>query len=85
MCINRNNKPVHLFCAEYLIGQTPVNKDTLLYITVEDFTKDGKARWRKTLLDEKDHVAFCILCLAKIKAVKESAEAQKLAKRQSGN
>jgi hypothetical protein len=56
-----------------------------LYITVHDFTKEWKARWSKTSSDEKDHVAFCILCLAKIKAFKVSAEAQKLAKRQSSN
>ena len=82
MCINCN-KSVHLFCAEYLIEQPPANKDSL-YITVKDFTKEGKVRWRKTSLDEKDNVAFCILCLAKMKAVKVSAEAKKLAKRQSG-
>jgi hypothetical protein len=83
MCINCN-KPVHLFCAEYPIERTPVNEDTL-YITVKDFTKEGKARWRKTLSDEKDNVAFCILYSAKMKAVKVSAEAKKLAKCQSGN
>jgi hypothetical protein len=84
MCINCN-QPVHLFCAEYLIGQTPVNKDTSLYITVQDFTKEGKARWRKTSSSDKDNITFCILCLAKIKAVKVSVEAQKLAKRKPGN
>ena len=85
MCINCN-EPVHIFCIEYLIGQTPVDKDTVLYIiTVQDLTKEGKAHWRKTLWNEKDNVVFCILCLAKIKAVKVLAEAQKLAKRQSGN
>ena len=84
MCINCN-KSVHLFCAEYLIEQTPVGKDTLLYITVEDFTKEGKAHWRKTSSDEKDNVAFCILCSAKMNAVKILAEAKKLAKRQLGN
>ncbi len=35
--------------------------------------------------NNKDNIVFCILCLAKIKAVKVSAEAQKLAKRKSGN
>ncbi len=82
MCINCN-KSVHLICAEYLIEQTPVGEDTLLY--VEDFTKEGKAHWRKTSSDEKDNVAFCILCSAKMNAVKVLAEAKKLAKRQSGN
>ena len=76
---------VHLFCAEYLIEQMSVNKDMLLYITVQDFTKEGKARWRKTSSNEMDNVAFCILCSAKMKAVKVLAEAKKLAKRQSGN
>ena len=32
--------------------------------------------------DEKDNVAFCILCSAKMKADKVSAEAKQLAKRQ---
>ena len=82
-CINCNQL-AHLFCAEYLIGQTPVDDETS-YITVKDFSKEGKARWRKTLSNEKDNIAFCILCSAKIKAVKVSAEAQKLAKRKSGN
>jgi hypothetical protein len=59
--------------------QRPVDEDTL-YITVQDFTKEGKARWKKTSLSEKDNVAFCILCSAKMKAVKVSAKAKKLAK-----
>jgi len=59
--------------------QKPVNEDTM-YITVQDFTKEGKARWKKTLSSEKDNVEFLILCLAKMKAVKVSAEAKKLAK-----
>jgi hypothetical protein len=80
MCINCN-KPVHLFCAEYLIEQTPVAEHTS-YISVQDFTKEGKARWKKTLSADKDDVAFCILCSAKMKAVKVSVEANKLAKRQ---
>ncbi len=79
-CINCN-QPAHLFCAEYLIGQTPVVDDTS-YITVKDFSKEGKARWRKTLSNEKDNIVFCILCSAKIKAVKVSAKAQKLAKQE---
>ena len=82
-CINCNQL-AHLFCAEYLIGQTPVDDDTS-YITVKDFSKEGKARCRKTPSSEKDNIAFCILCSGKIKAVKVSAEAQKLAKRKSGN
>ncbi len=59
--------------------QKPVDKDTL-YITVQDFTKEGKAHWKKTLSSEKDNVACCILCLSKMKAVKVSAEAKKLTK-----
>ena len=82
-CINCNQL-AHLFCAEYLIGQTPVDDDTS-YITVKDFSKEGKARCKKTPSSEKDNIAFCILCSGKIKAVKVSAEAQKLAKRKSGN
>jgi len=61
--------------------QKPVNKD-MLYITVQEFTKEGKAHRKKTSSDEKDNVAFCILCLAKMKADKVSAEAEQLAKRQ---
>ena len=80
MCFNCN-EPVYLFCAEYLLEQKPVNKDTL-YITLQDFTKEGMAGWKKTLLDKKDNVAFCIFCLAKMKAVKVSAAANKLAKHQ---
>ena len=62
--------------------QKPVNDDTS-YITATDFTKEGKARWEKTLSDEKDNVAICILCSAKVKAIKVSAKAKKLSKRQS--
>jgi hypothetical protein len=80
MCINCN-EPVHLFCAEYLIDQMPVAEETS-YISVKDFTKEGKARWKKTSSADKDDVAFCILCSAKMKAVKVSIEAKKLAKRQ---
>ncbi len=80
MCINCN-EPFHLFCTKYLMEQKPVNKD-MLYITVQEFTKEGKAHRKKTSSDEKDNVAFCILCLAKMKADKVSAEAEQLAKRQ---
>ena len=83
MCINCN-KPVHLFCADYLIEQKPVDKDTL-YITVQDFNKEGKVCWNKTLSDEKDNVTFCILCSAKIKGDKVSAEAKRPAKCQSAS
>ncbi len=69
--------PVHLFCADYLMEQKPVNEDTL-YITVQDFTKD----WKKTSSDEKANVAICILCLAKMKAIKVMAKAKKLSKHQ---
>ena len=74
------NEPVHLFCAEYLIEQTPVAEHTS-YISVQDFTKEGKARWKKTSSADKDDVTFCILCSAKMKVVKVSVEANKLAKR----
>ncbi len=81
MCINCN-EPVHLFCAEYLIDQMPVAEETS-YISVKDFTKEGKARWKKTSSADKDDVAFCILCSAKMKAVNVSVEANKLAKHQA--
>ena len=56
-----------------------------MYVTVQDFTKEGKAHWRKTSSDEKDNDAFCILCSAKMKTVKVSTEAKKLVTRQLGN
>jgi hypothetical protein len=62
--------------------QKPVNEDTSCN-TVQDFTKEGKARWKKTSSDEKVNVAICILCSAKMKAIKVSAGAKKLSKRQS--
>jgi hypothetical protein len=78
-CINVYfNQSVHLFCAEYLMEQKPV-KD-LLYISAKDLTKEGKERWKKTKASEKENVVFCILCEAKMKAVKVVAEAMKLAK-----
>jgi hypothetical protein len=77
----RHHVPVHLFCAEYLIEQMPVAEHTS-FISVQDFTKEGKARWKKISSSEKDNVAFCIICSAKMKAVKVSVEAKKLAKRQ---
>ena len=55
--------------------QKPADKDTS-YVTVQDFTKEGKARWKKTSSGEKDNVAFCILCSARMKAVKVSVEAK---------
>ena len=39
----------------------------------------------ETSSDEKDNVAFCILCSVKMKAVKVSAEAKKLSKHQSAS
>ena len=59
--------------------QKPVAED-MLYITVRDFTKEEKVLWKKTLSSEKDNIMFCILCLAKMTAVKLLAEAVKLAK-----
>ncbi len=61
---------------------TPVAEHSTSYVTVQDFTKEGKARWKKTSLGERDNIAFCILCSAKMKADKISIEAKKLAKRQ---
>jgi hypothetical protein len=59
--------------------QKSVDED-MLYIIVQDFTKDkeGKAHWKKTTSSEKDNIAFCILCSAKMKAVKVLAEAVKV-------
>jgi len=68
MCINCND-PVHLFCAEYLMEQKPVEDP--LYISVKDFTKEGKARWKKTSSSEKDNVVFCILWTGRLELTKE--------------
>jgi len=46
------------------------------------FHQRGEGALEETSSDEKDNVAFCILCSVKMKAVKVSAEAKKLAKRQ---
>jgi len=37
--------------------QEPVDKD-MLYIIVQDFTKEGNAHWKKTTSSEKDTIAF---------------------------
>jgi hypothetical protein len=50
--------------------QNPV-KD-LYYITVKDLTKEGMMQWKKTPAWEKQNVTFCVLCQAKVKAVKVS-------------
>jgi hypothetical protein len=76
ICINCNIS-AHLFCAEYLQFQNPVEE--LHAIAVKDLSKEGKSRWKKTPPSEKNNDVFCILCQAKIKAVKVSASAAKLA------
>ena len=81
MCINCN-QCVHLFCAEFLMEQKPVDDDTS-HITAQDFTKEGKSSWKKISADEKDNIVICILCSAKVKAIKVTAEAKKLSKHQS--
>ena len=44
ICINCNLS-AHHFCTEYLYEQSPVKEH--LYMTPNDFTKDGKIRYRK--------------------------------------
>jgi hypothetical protein len=61
--------------------QNPV-KD-LYYITVKDLTKEGMMRWKKTPACEKQNVMFCVLCQAKVKAVKMSAQAMNVAEKAS--
>jgi hypothetical protein len=61
--------------------QNPV-KD-LYYITVKDLTMEGVKQWKKTPVGEKQNVTFCILCQAKVKAVKVSAQAMKVAEKES--
>ena len=80
ICINCNIH-AHLFCAEYLMGQDPV--EDLYYITVKDLTKEGVKRWKKTPVGEKQNVTFCIPCQAKVKAVKVWAQAMKVAEKES--
>ncbi len=55
MCINCNI-PAHLFCAEYLMEQNPV--EDLYYISVKDLTKEGVKRLKKTPVGEKQNVMF---------------------------
>jgi hypothetical protein len=45
ICINCNIS-AHLFCAEYLQFQNPVEE--LHVIAIKDLTKEGKLRWKKT-------------------------------------
>ena len=80
ICINCNIS-AHLFCAEYLQFQNPVEE--LYVIALKDLSKEGKSRWKKTPASEKNNVVFCILCQAKIRAVKVSASAAKLAEKES--
>ena len=80
ICINCNIS-THLFCAEYLLFQNPVEE--LHVIAIKDLSKEGKLRWKKIPTIEKNNVVFCILCQAKIKAVKVSASAAKLAEKES--
>jgi hypothetical protein len=80
ICINCNIS-THLFCAEYLMEQNPV-KDRY-YISVTDLSKEGMVQWKKTPVGEKQNVTFCILCQAKVKAVKVLAHAMKVADKAS--
>jgi hypothetical protein len=50
---------------------------------VKDLTKEGVKRWKKTPVGEKQNVMFCVLCQAKVKAVKVSAQAMKVAEKES--
>ena len=61
--------------------QNPV-KD-LYYITVKDLTKEGMMQLKKTPVCEKQNVIFCVLCQAKVKAVKILAQAMKVAEKAS--
>ncbi len=61
--------------------QNPV--EDLYYITVKYLTKEGVKRWKKTPVGEKQNITFCILCQAKVKAVKVLAQAMKVAKKES--
>ncbi len=50
---------------------------------MKDLTKEGVKRWKKTPVGEKQNVMFCVLCQAKVKAVKVSAQAMKVAEKES--
>jgi hypothetical protein len=80
ICINCNIS-AHLFCNEYLQPQNPVEE--LHVIALKDLSKEGKLRWKKIPASEKNNVVFCILCQAKIKAVKVFASAAKLVEKES--
>jgi hypothetical protein len=58
-CINSNHS-AHHFCAKSLSEQSPV--DLEIVITVTDFTKEGKIRWKKTPTLQKSNVMCCIFC-----------------------
>ncbi len=61
--------------------QNPV--EDLYYITVKDLTKEGMMRWIKTPACEKQNIMFCVLCQAKVKAVKVLAQELKFAEKAS--
>jgi hypothetical protein len=61
--------------------QNPV--EHLYYISVKDLTKEGMVRWKKTPAGDKQNFMFCILCQAKVKAVKVLAQAMKVAEKAS--
>jgi hypothetical protein len=61
--------------------QNPV--EDFYNITVKDLTKEGVKRWKKTPVGEKQNITFCILCQAKVKAVKVLAQAMKVAEKGS--
>jgi hypothetical protein len=63
------------------LEQNPV--EDLYYITVKDLTKEGMMQWKKTPACEKQNVTFCVLCQAKVKAVKVLAQAMKVAEKAS--
>ncbi len=47
-------------------------------VTLKDFTKSAKTRIRATPKSQHGNLFFCILCMAKIKAAKESKKLKKM-------
>ncbi len=82
LCINCN-RSAHHFCAEYLHKQSPVEEP--FWITVKDFTTEGKIRFKKMPTSLKNDVMFFILCQCKWKAIKVSAQAKLLEKASKKN
>ena len=80
ICINCNIS-AHLFWAEYLQFQNPVEE--LHVIALEDLSKEGKSRWKKTPVIEKNDVVFAFFVRQKSKQLRFSHMQQSLWRRRA--